>query len=98
MAGSGCGSLSYPDGTGDYNGSDCGHGHGAVSDKGDVTWTTSGNQVMISGVVLNGFGGFPTTITVPAAYGHYTGTLGSYLTLPVFIPVGAGFSQLQVAP
>jgi hypothetical protein len=35
---------------------------------------------------------------VPAAYGHYTGTLGSYLTLPPFIPTFIGFSQLQVAP
>jgi hypothetical protein len=88
----------YPGGTGDYNGSDCGHGLGAVSDKGDVTWTTVGNLVRISGVVLNGLGGFRTTITIPASYGHYTGTIGSYLTLPGFIPPLVGFSQLQVAP
>lgn len=88
----------YPGGTGDYNGSDCGHGLGAVSDKGDVTWTTVGNQVRISGVVLNGLEGFVTTIIIPKSYGHYTGTIGSYLTLPPFIPSFVGFSQLQVAP
>jgi hypothetical protein len=42
--------------------------------------------------------GFPTTITVPVTYGHYTGTIGSYLTLPGFIPGFLGNSQLQVAP
>ena len=87
------------DGTGDYSGADCGHGGvGAVSDKGDVTWTISGGSVVISGVVLNGLGGFPTTVTVPAAYGHYTGTVGTFLTVPSFIPSFVGTSQLQVAP
>ncbi len=86
------------DGTGDYAGSDCGHGEGAAADRGDVTWTMDGSNVVISGVVLNGLGGFPTTITVPAAYGHYRGTIGSFLTLPPFIPPSAGNSQLQVAP
>jgi hypothetical protein len=42
--------------------------------------------------------GFPTTITVPDSYGHYTGTVGSFLTLPPFIPASIGNSQLQVAP
>ena len=87
------------DGTGDYSGADCGHGGaGATSDKGDVTWTTSGGSVVISGVVLNGLAGFPTTITVPTAYGHYTGTVAAFLTLPTFIPSFVGNSQLQVAP
>jgi hypothetical protein len=87
------------DGTGDYSGADCGHGGaGAASDKGDVTWTMSGGSVVISGVVLNGLGGFPTTVTVPAAYGHYTGTVGTFLTVPSFIPSFVGTSQLQVAP
>ena len=86
-------------GTGDYTGSDCGHGLGAVRDMGDVTWQTGpNNTIVISGVVLNGLGGFPTTITVPAAYGHYSGTGGAFLTLPPFIPPDAGTSQLQVAP
>jgi len=87
------------DGTGDYHGADCGHGNGpATSDGGNVTWQLVGNQVVISGVVLNGLGGFPATVTVPAAVGHYTGTFGSLITLPPFIPANAGFSQLQVAP
>lgn len=87
-------------GGGDYSGSDCGHGGaGAISDKGDITsWSDSGGLLTINGVVLNGLGGFPTTITVPDAYGHYTGSIGSFLTLPGFIPPLAGFSQLQVAP
>jgi hypothetical protein len=87
------------DGTGDYAGSDCGHGGGgAASDKGDVTWSSSGGTLTIDGVTLNGLGGFPTVITVPAAFGHYTGTIGSYLTLPPFIPPFVGNTQLQVAP
>ena len=89
----------YPDGTGDYAGSDCGHGFGAVRDLGDVTWQAGpNNTIVISGVVLNGLDGFLTTIVVPAAYGHYTGTIGTFLTLPPFIPPSAGTSQLQVAP
>ena len=86
-------------GTGDYQGSDCGHGgQGAASDSGDVHWSVSGRQVVISGVVLNALGGFPATVTVPAAYGHYTGTVGSFITLPPWIPPATGDSQLQVAP
>ena len=93
----------YPNWQGDYSGADCGHGPagGAASDKGDVTWQYTGvnNQwVVINGVSLNGLGGFPTTITVPAQTGHYTGTIGTYLTLPSFIPPSIGTSQLQVAP
>jgi hypothetical protein len=87
------------DHTGDYHGADCGHKNGpATSDGGDVTWQIVGNQVVISGVVLNGLGGFPATVTVPAAYGHYTGTIGSFITLPPFIPPNIGSAQLQVAP
>jgi hypothetical protein len=85
-------------GTGDYTGSDCGHGSGAVADMGDVTWWSSGGWITIQGVVLNGLEGFPTTITVPATYGHYSGTIGSFLTLPPFIPGNIGKAQLQVAP
>jgi hypothetical protein len=89
-------------GQGDYSGSDCGHGgEGAVSDKGDVTWHYAGlnnEWIVIDGVILKGLAGFPTTITVPSKYGHYTGTIGTYLTLPGFIPPFIGKSQLQVAP
>jgi hypothetical protein len=91
----------YPSGDGDYRGADCGHGFGAVRDSGDLTWQVNltTHEVVISGVVLNGFG-FPysTTITVPATYGHYSGKLDTFLTLPAFIPSGIGTSQLQVAP
>jgi hypothetical protein len=86
------------DGTGDYRGSDCGHGEGAASDAGDVTWHTEGGTVVIEGTLLAGLGDFPATVTVPAGYGHYTGAIGTYITLPPFIPADAGFSQLQVAP
>jgi hypothetical protein len=86
-------------GTGDYQGSDCPHGGpGAAADSGTVTWSSSGDQVVISGVVLNGLGGFPATVTVPATDGHYTGTVGSFITLPPFIPPATGDSQLQVSP
>src|ERR1043166_6762475 len=92
----------HPDGTGDYSGADCGHGGaGAASDKGDATWHYTGlndASIEIDGVVLVGLGGFVSTITVPSTYGHYTGTIGSFITLPGFIPPGIGFSQLQVAP
>jgi hypothetical protein len=54
--------------------------------------------VLIIGIILNGFGGFPTAMTVPTAYGHYTGAVGTYLTLPSFIPSSIGNTQLQVAP
>lgn len=80
---------------------------GAATDKGDVTWTRVGDQIVISGVTYNGlptnpmagdFTPFAPTITVPATYGHYTGTDTSYTTLPGWIPPGIGFTQLQVAP
>src|SRR5258708_3589794 len=71
----------HSDGHGDYSGADCGHGGlGAANDKGDVTWHYAGvnNQwVVINGVILVGLNGFPTTITVPSKYGHYTGTIGT---------------------
>ena len=88
------------DGTGDYQGSDCGHGGqgAAAHDSGDVNWHAASGQVVIDDIVLNGLGRFAATITVPAAYGHYTGTVGSYITLPPFIPPAAGTAQLQVAP
>lgn len=88
-------------GTGDYQGSDCGHGEGAVADAGEVSWSASNGTITITGVKLNGLGGLPVVITVHAAYGHYDTdvdsvipTLGSALGLPA----GLGFSQVQVAP
>jgi hypothetical protein len=86
-------------GTGDYNGADCGHGGvGATSDKGDVWWELDGGTIVIHNVILNGLGGFDATVTVPWKTGHYTGTIGSFITLPGFIPPFVGTSQLEVAP
>ena len=93
----------YPDGTDDYAGSDCGHGHGAAADRGDVTWTSANGTLTISGVVLNGFGPLgpvPVTITVPSQYGHYAYSADAFTTifsgLPPFISGGKG--QVQIAP
>ena len=83
-------------GTGDYRGSDCGHGEGAARDNGDVTWTSGGGMLTISGVTLTGLGGLPVTITVPSAYGHksYTGdAFSSIFGLPF-----PGNAQVQIAP
>jgi hypothetical protein len=63
-----------------------------------VTWSFAGDSLVIRGVVLNGRDRFRATITVPRDDGHYTGTVGSFLTLPGFIPPAVGTSQLQVAP
>ena len=91
----------HADGTADYSGADCGHGGaGAANDKGDGTWHyagTNNESIVINGIVLAGLDGFVATMTVPSKYGHYTGTLGSFITLPSFIPGFIGFSQLQVA-
>jgi hypothetical protein len=90
------------DGTGDYTGSDCGHGLGAVADKGDITWSGNLNDpnatLTINGVNLVGLGSV-VTINVPAKTGHYSyPSLTSVFTgLPGFIPP-LGFTQLQVAP
>jgi hypothetical protein len=89
------------DGGGDYQGSDCGHGgEGAAHDSGDVHWSYSADdsQIVIQGTVLNGLGGFPSTVTIPADLGHHVGTDETFMTLPPFIPSGIGNSQLQVAP
>jgi len=83
------------DGTGTYAGADCGRG-GAASDKGDVTWTSDGTTISISGVIFNGFNGLPVPVTVPWQTGHYAGTIQSDFPSLVFLP--PGFSQTTVAP
>jgi hypothetical protein len=90
-------------GTGDYTGSDCGHGHGAASDKGDVTWSASNGTLMISGVVLNGFGPLgpvPVTISVPSGYGHYAYPTNAFNSIFAGLPpvLTGGKAQVQVAP
>ena len=90
-------------GTGDYAGSDCGHGFGAAGDRGDVTWVKSGGTLTITGVNLNGFGPLsplPVVITVPSAYGHYSYSTNAFTTIFTGLPpfVQGGFAQVQVAP
>lgn len=87
------------DGTGDYAGSDCGHTPGveagAISDRGDVTWTSSNGILTIHDVGLFG-GALPVTFTLPAGYGHYyyaPGTLYQVVGFPV-----PGWAQVQIAP
>jgi hypothetical protein len=80
-------------GTGDYHGSDCLHGYGALSDSGNVTWTDSGGKLTVNGFSVAG--GLFTSFTFPDTYGHYTLSL-AYLTAGSFpLP---GLAQLQVAP
>jgi hypothetical protein len=91
----------YPNGDADYAGSDCIDGVGSFADRGDATWAYSGGSLVISGVQLYGlqtfFPDFHTVITVPAVYGHYTGTVGTFMTLPDVIPPDSGMSLVQVA-
>jgi hypothetical protein len=92
------------DGTGTYQGSDCGHaGQGSAHDSGDLTWADNGNGTLtIHAVVLNGLPFLPPQdITVQSAYGHVMtdfATLFPDLSSALGIPSGVGFSQLQVAP
>jgi hypothetical protein len=86
-------------GTGDYTGSDCLHHTpigptGAVADSGDVTWTSNGSTITITGVVIGG--DTPVTITVPLA-GHVNTTNLSSVFSP---PVGGlpGKAEITVAP
>lgn len=81
------------DGTGTYAGSDCGHGFGAVADKGDVTWWSDGTTLTINGVVFNGLGGLPVTITTSASFGNSRETIFQVFGIPI-----QGFAQVQVAP
>lgn len=85
--------------TGTYAGSDCGHGSGAVSDQGDVTWTTDGNTITIHGVVLNGLPPFlqPPAVTVPFTLGHYDYPAPAGIAAVFGLPF-PGFAQVQVAP
>ena len=90
-------------GTGDYAGSDCGHGHGAAPDRGDVTWSASNGTLTITGVVLNGFGPLgpvPVTISVPSGYGHYAYPTNAFNSIFAGLPpfLTGGKAQVQVAP
>jgi hypothetical protein len=90
-------------GTGDYAGSDCGHGHGAAPDRGDVTWSASNGTLTITGVVLNGFGPLgpvPVTISVPSGYGHYAYPTNAFTSIFAGLPpfLTGGKAQVQIAP
>jgi hypothetical protein len=93
----------YPDGTGDYAGSDCIHtgslggppNHG-YHERGDVSWTDSGGNLIITGVALVG-GVFPVTITVPDSYQHSVLPSDSVITGFALGTIG-GWAQVQVAP
>lgn len=85
-------------GTGDYTGADCLHhaplgptgGHSA---SGDVTWTSDGTTITITGVMI---GETPVTITVPLAGHENTTNLSSVFSPPIgFLP---GSAEVTVAP
>jgi hypothetical protein len=71
---------------------------------GDVTWSSAGGTLTISGVVLNGFppiiGPVPVTITVPSTYGHYSYPTDAFTTIFSGLPpfVTGGTAQVQIAP
>lgn len=88
------------DGTGDYQAADCGHGYGdnsAFHDSGDVTWTSDGTTLTITGVAIFG-NAVPITITVPAPYGHYKQTFAQVFDVPALGGALPGWAQVQVAP
>ena len=86
-------------GTGDYQGSSCHHGSGATHEAGDVTWSSSGGTLTISGVVIHGFGfPIPVTITVPSTYGHYSYPTGAFASIFSGLPPFPSRAQVQVAP
>jgi hypothetical protein len=96
------GSSPTSGGTGDYTGADCLHHTpiapvtGSSPDSGDVTWSSDGTTITITGVVLGG--GVPVTITVPQS-GHES-LRGDNLLSLFSAPVGElpGRAQVQVAP
>jgi hypothetical protein len=93
----------YPEHTGDYAGSDCIHtgslggppNHG-YHERGDVSWTDSGGNLIITGVALVG-GVFPVTITVPDSYGHSMLPSDDVITGFALGSIG-GSAQVQIAP
>ncbi len=95
----------YPDGTGDYTAADCIHtgsleGHPGLNhgfhEKGDVSWTDSGGNLIITGVALVG-GVFPVTITVPDIYQHSVLPSDTVITGFALGTIG-GWAQVQVSP
>lgn len=90
----------HPDGTGDYQAADCGHGFGdsgAFHDSGDVTWTSDGKTITITGAAIFG-NTVPIIITVPARYGHYNESFADAFNVPALGGALPGWAQVQVAP
>lgn len=88
-----------PDGSGDYEAADCGHGYGdnsAYHDSGDLVWSSNGATLTITGAAIFG-DAVPMTITVPAQYGHYAKPLGDVIAVAGFPPL-PGWAQVQIAP
>jgi hypothetical protein len=88
-----------PDGAGDYEAADCGHGFGdssAFHDSGAVAWSSNGSTLTITGAAIFG-DAVPMTITVPAQYGHYDKPLVNVITVAGFPPL-PGWAQVQIAP
>jgi hypothetical protein len=95
------------DHTGDYEAADCGHAGpggipsttGAFHDSGEVSWAYSadGSMIVITGVAIFG-NTVPVTITVPAAYGHYSRSFAQVLDIPALGGALPGWAQVQVAP
>lgn len=100
-----------PDGTGDYQETDCIHlgsggPNGAIHASGTLKWTVAGGVLTLSNVKI--IGGLETvTITIPVnagVLGHYSSATltvtGAAIPFPP-IPVGASLTlpaQVQVAP
>ncbi|HEX9017238.1 MAG TPA: hypothetical protein VF960_14705 [Chloroflexota bacterium] len=87
-------------GTGTYQGADCADQtgsptvppSGASHDSGDVHWSYSGSNIVITGVTIVK-GELPLTLTVPRTYGHYTESGFQLLGFPL-----SGAAQVTVAP
>jgi hypothetical protein len=88
------------DGTGDYQAADCGHGFGdsrAFHDSGEVTWTSNGTTLTITGAAIFG-NTVPISITVPARDGHDSETFAQVFDVPALGGALPGWAQVQVAP
>src|SRR5207247_1370076 len=93
----------YPNGTGDYAGSDCGHGHGAAADGGDVTWPSANGMLTITGAGLNVFVPLgplpPATVTPEPVYVCSVARIASFSGTPQRAEIDDKDSvQLIVAP
>jgi hypothetical protein len=93
------------DGTGDFVAADCVHTgslglNAADHSAGDVSWTSDGTNLTITGMNLIG-GALPVIIVVPARYGHYVEDSDAVIDVlqpNLFnLPGFGGTAQVQVA-